>query len=30
MVIDSRNNKVIIVKTPWEYPACIKEVLEAR
>lgn len=30
MVIHTRNNKVIIVKTLWEYPAYIKEVLEAR
>lgn len=29
MVIHSRNNKVIIVKTLWEYPACTKEMLEA-
>lgn len=29
MVIHSRNNKVIILKTLWEYPACTKEVLEA-
>lgn len=30
MMVHSRNNKVIIEKALWEYPACRKEVLEAK